>query len=152
MSEPNASVVLNHLIESCRDGEKGFMAAAELVVDQEARTMFTDNAAQRARFAKALLPHAQRLGGGTAASGTAGASMHRQWMDLRSTLGGQDRGILAEVQRGDNLTVLAFKTAVDSILPMTVRDLVEKQYADLCMARARINSLDQQLAEASSAD
>jgi len=145
MSEANASVVLNHLIETCRDGAKGFMAAAELVGDAKVKTLFTDIATERARFAEDLLPYAQRLGGATAPRGSAGASMHRRWMDIRSTLSGHDdRAILAEVLRGDNVSVLAFKTAIEGALPMTVRDVIERQYAVLCKEHERFSEIDKQ--------
>jgi uncharacterized protein (TIGR02284 family) len=145
MSEANASVVLNHLIETCRDGAKGFIAAADLVGDAKVKTLFTDIAAERARFAEDLLPFAQRLGGATAAAGSASASMHRRWMDIRSTISGHDdRAILAEVLRGDNVSVLAFKTALEGALPMSVRDVVERQYAVLCKEHERFGEIDKQ--------
>lgn len=143
MSEPDVSAVLNHLVETCRDGERGFAAAADLVADSYAKTLFADIAVERARFAADLLPYAQRLGGATAASGTTGASMHRRWMDLRSTLSGHDdRAIIAEVLRGDHVSVLAYKTAVDGVLPMKVRDLIEQQYAAMCQEHERFGELD----------
>lgn len=143
MSEPNVSVVLNHLIETCRDGEKGFVAAADLVSDPIAKTMFTEIATERAQFAARLLPFAQRLGGATAPSGSTGASMHRQWMDIRSRLSGHDdRAILTEVLRGDTVTVLAFKTAVEGVLPLNVRDLIEEQYGVMVKEHEGFSELD----------
>ena len=145
MAERNVSAVLNHLIETCLDGEKGFVAAAELVADPTVKGLFTGIAAERARFATQLLPYAQRLGGATAPTGSAGASVHRQWMDIRSTLSGHDdRAILAEVLRGDNVSVLAFKAAVEGVLPMGVRDLVEGQYAAMRKEHERFGEIDRQ--------
>jgi uncharacterized protein (TIGR02284 family) len=143
MSEPNVSVVLNHLIETCRDGEKGLLAAAELVVDPTAKILFVEIAAKRVEFAATLLPYAQRLGGATAPSGSAAASAHRHWMDIRSTLSGHDdSAIFGEVLRGDNVSLLAFKTAVEGVLPMGVRDLIQQQYDTLCQEHERLNELD----------
>lgn len=133
MAESNSRTVLNHLIESCTDGEHGFRHAAELVTDPGLKSLFAAMAARRAQFAADLLPHAQRLGGAAAADGTAGATLHRRWMDVRSRLSDRDdRTVLAEVRRGDNVTVLAFKDAISGMLPATVRDLVERQYAEAC--------------------
>ncbi len=145
MSEPNVSVVLNHLVETCRDAEKGFTAAADLVADPKAKELFKNVATERAQFAATLLPYAQTLGGATAPSGSAGASMHRRWMDIRSTLSGHDdRAILAEVLRGDTVSVLSFKTAVEGVLPMKVIDLVEQQYAAMCTEHERFKELDRE--------
>ncbi|MEO8678539.1 MAG: PA2169 family four-helix-bundle protein [Vicinamibacterales bacterium] len=143
MSEPNVSVVLNHLIETCRDGAKGLLAAAEIVVDPAAKALFADVATERAQFAETLLPYAQRLGGATAGAGSAGASVHRWWMDLRGVLSGHDdSAVLGEVLRGDSVSLLAFKTAVEGVLPMGVRDLVEQQYATIGKEHEQFNALD----------
>ena len=143
MSQASSRDVLNQLIESCRDGEHGFRHAASLVTDQTLQSLFNEMADQRQRFAAELLPHAQRFGDPAAAEGTAGAAAHRRWMGARSTLSGHDDGsMLAETRRGDALTVLAFKSAVERGLPATVRDLVERQFTELCHAHDQIDELE----------
>ena len=133
MSEPNVSVVLNHLIETCKDGASGFHHAAELVSDAGFKTLFTDLAQRRTQVAAELLPHAQRFGGNEAADGTTAASLHRKWMDVRDNWSGHDdRAILAEARRGDSMTVASFKDALAGVLPASVRDMVERQYAEIC--------------------
>lgn len=142
---PNSSprAVMNYLIESCRDAERGFRHAATLVTHWTMRSEFKHAADLRARFAIDLLPHAHRLGGAATAEGTAGVSMHRHWIDVMSLLSGHDdRSILTEARRGDSVTVLAFKSAVAGELPVTVRDLVEQEYAELCLSHERLDELD----------
>ena len=144
MPNPSPRAVLNHLIESCRDAERGFRHAATLVTHWSMRSEFKHAAHLRAQFVIDLLPHAHRLGGAATAGGTAGASMHRHWMDAKSRLSGHDdRSILTEARRGDSVTVLAFKNAVAGELPATVRDLVEQKYAELCVSHERLDELDQ---------
>lgn len=139
MAEVDSRKALNHLIETCKDAERGFRHAADLVADSSLKSLFTDIADQRARFAADLLPQAQRLGGAAAADGTTGASMHRHWMDLRNVLSGHDdRAVLAEVKRGDSITLLAFQEAVGSFLPAEVRDLIEQQLVKVREAHERI--------------
>lgn len=128
MTESDPRTIFNSLIETCKDAERGLLHAAELVTSQSLKTFFTDTAHQRAQFAADLLPHAQRLGGTETADGTTGAALHRRWMDVRSALSYDDRAVTSEAERGDSLTVLAFKSAVDGALPATVRDLVERGY------------------------
>src|SRR3954465_4320077 len=65
--------VLNHLIETCRDGERGFRLASQQVADPGLKALFTELSAQRATFAAQLVPHVQRLGGQPASDGTATA-------------------------------------------------------------------------------
>jgi uncharacterized protein (TIGR02284 family) len=129
---------LNSLIETCKDGERGLLHAAELVTSPALKTFFTDTAHRRARFAADLVPHAQRLGGTDTADGTAGASLHRKWMGVRSALSGHDdRAVISEAERGDSITVLAFKSAVEGALPATVRDLVERGYDEVLASHLR---------------
>jgi len=143
MPNPSPRAVLNHLIESCRDAERGLRHAATLVTHWTMRSEFKHAAELRAQFAIKLLPHAHRLGGAATAEGTTGASIHRHWMDAKSLLSGHDdRAILAEARRGDRVTVLAFKSAVEGELPATVRDLVEQAYAELCRSHERLDELD----------
>lgn len=148
MTELSPRAVLNTLIETCKDGERGLLHAAELVADPALKMFFTDTAYRRARFATDLLPHAQRLGGASTADGTTGASIHRRWMDVRSAWSGQDdRAVVAEARRGNSITVLAFKSAVEGALPATVRDLVEHEYAAVRDSHLRFADLDQAVAQ-----
>jgi len=143
MSEPSPRAVLNHLIETCKDAERGFRHAESLVHDPAMKSEFAGLAERRGRFAGDLVPHAQRLGGDAAAEGTAGAAMHRRWMDVRDRMSGHDDGaVVAEVRRGDAVTLLAFKNAVEGVLPATVRDLIEQEYAAMCVAHERIDVLE----------
>jgi uncharacterized protein (TIGR02284 family) len=129
MTESSPRAILNGLIETCKDGERGFLHAAELVSDPALKTFFLEIAGRRSSFATQLLPHAQRLGGADTADGTAGATLHRKWMDVRSAFSfNDDQAAVAEAARGDSITVLAFKNAVEGALPATVRDLVERGY------------------------
>lgn len=138
MTESDPRAVLNGLIETCKDGERGLLHAAELVTSPALKTFFTDTAYRRALLAAQLLPHAQRMGGTETADGTTGATLHRKWMDVRSAFSGHDdRAVTSEAERGDSLTVLAFKGAVEGALPATVRDLVERAYDDVRASHLR---------------
>lgn len=138
MTESDPRTVLNSLIETCKDGERGLLHAAALVKSPALKTFFADTAGRRATFAAELLPHAQRLGGAATADGTTGATLHRKWMDVRSALSGHDdRAVASEAQRGHSMTVLAFKSAVEGVLPATVRDLVERGYNEVRTSHLR---------------
>ena len=86
MTDRSERAVLNHLIETCKDAERGFRHVAEHAADPALKSLFLDIASQRARFAADLLPHAQRLGGANAHDGTAVGTLHRTWIDLRSAI------------------------------------------------------------------
>lgn len=143
MSQRTERTVFNHLIETCRDGERGFLSASSHVENPKLKTLFEQMASQRARIAADLAPHAQRLGGDAAADGTSVAALHRRWIDIKSMLKRHDdNAILVEVERGDGITLNAFQDALEGMLPPDSRDLVERLYAELREAHATIASLD----------
>lgn len=138
MAERSEHVVLNHLIESCRDGERGFRLAAERITDPELKALFSEVADQRAAFALELLPYAQRMGGNAPAEGSAAAALHRGWIDLADTILHSNDKLLREVQRGDGVTLVAYGDAVNGMLPPQVREVVQRQYAAIEQTHARI--------------
>lgn len=141
--------VLNGLIETCHDAERGFHDAAALVADDAIKTMFQKLASERAQFALDLAPHAQRLGGPDASDGTTAAMWHRRWMQMRnrvSSLG--DAAVVTEVHRGDAASLSVYDDAVKSLLPPTTRELVERHYRLLCAEHATLVALRASLASA----
>jgi uncharacterized protein (TIGR02284 family) len=142
MADQTPRVVLNHLIETCRDSERGYRAAADLVASQTLNAQFLEMAEERARFVEELLPHAQRLGGDEAGDGTTVASLHRRWMDLKARLTQHDdHAVFAEVLRGDGVTLRAYETALGEMLPESVRDVVERQDQKIREVHARLEAL-----------
>ena len=132
MAQRTERVVLNELIETCKDGELGFANAADHVREPELQGLFRTLSAERARFAVDLLPHAQRLGGAAAHDGTGAGALHRRWMDVRSAVSGHDDGaIVTETLRGDRVTISAYKDALQGVLLPETRELIEKQFAQI---------------------
>ena len=120
--------ILNHLIETCHDAERGFLLAAQETQQPQLRAKFLELADQRRRFADDLLPHAQRLGGARGAEGTAAAAVHRRWMQLKARLvKDPDHAVLSEAERGERFAVARYDEAVHDMLHPDVRDLVEAQ-------------------------
>jgi len=141
MAEQTERGVLNHLIETCRDGERGFLYATNYVHDPLVKAMFTELASQRERFAEDLLPHAQRLGGANEADGTTTAAVHRGWMTVKDTLTGHDaKAIIREAERGEDAALAAYKEALARMLPPDTREVIERQYAEVRQAHDRIHT------------
>ena len=142
MAERTEREVLHHLIEICKDGERGFRTAAEQVSAPVLKTLFADLAAQRRQFAAELGPHLQRLGG-LADGGTNAGTLHRGWMVLRGIVPGDyDHAIVTEAERGEHAALNAYKDALNGMLPPTVIDLVEEQRDAIRAANERIRTVD----------
>ena len=141
MAEQTERAVLNQLIETCRDGERGFLYATDYVKDSLLKAIFTEAASQRQRFAADLLPHAQRLGGANESDGTTAAALHRGWMTIKDTLTGHDaKAILREAERGEEAALAAYKDALEGMLPPAARDMIERQYRDVRQTYHRIHT------------
>ena len=142
MAERTELTIINYLIETCRDAERGFLIAAEHVRNPEMRRLFYRLAEQRRQFAEDLLPHAHRLGGAADTDGTFVATAHRTWMQLRARLvSNPDRAVLAETVRGEHYAQAAYDEAVQQMLPPDARELVEAQDLGVRVARQLVAGL-----------
>lgn len=144
MSEHDERWVLDHLIGMCRDEEQTLRFAATHVADSKLRALLGELADQRAQFATDLLPHAHRLGGGSAvvAEGTWHGALHRRWMTWKdSMMGHSERAMLSEAEKGEENTVKNFEEALGGMLPPTVRDLVETQHAQAQAGRDKVRAM-----------
>ena len=142
MAEQDERSTLNHLIETCRDGERGFRYAANHVNDPAVKSLFLEVASQREQFINELRPHAQRLGGANDTDGTVAAALHRGWMTIRDTLSGhEDATVIAEAERGERSALAAYDDALNGIVPPTARDLIERQREEIRRSRERVQAL-----------
>ena len=140
MGERTERAVLNHLIETCRDAERGLRVAAAQVESSEVKRLFLRLAEQRRSFADELLPHAQRLGGASPADGTAAAAVHRAWMQLKARFASNpERAVIEEAARGERYAVHAYDDAVADWIPPDVREIVEGQDLGVRVARQMVS-------------
>lgn len=134
---------LNGLIETCRDGQNGFKAAAEGVQNSELKTLFYSYSQQRAQFVGQLQDEVRRLGGDPENTGSVAASLHRGWIDIKSAVtGGDDASIITECERGEDAAVKTYSDALGRDLPAGVRPVVERQFAAVKEAHDRIRALE----------
>jgi uncharacterized protein (TIGR02284 family) len=143
MAERTEREALQHLIDVCRDGERGFTAAAAVVSQPKLKALFTELAAERARFATDLEPHLRRLGGSADVDGTSAGALHRSWINLKAHVPGhRDHGIVTETERGEHMALDAYDDALHGMLPPTVTELIEAQQEAMHEAVERIRTID----------
>lgn len=134
--------VLNGLIETSKDGEKGFMKAAEDAHDAELKSLFAE-CARRCREGAAELQTQVRSAGGTPEkSGTAAGALHRGWLSVREALSSRDdKAILEECERGEDYAKAQYRKALERDLPTDCRVIVERQYQGVLANHDRVKSL-----------
>ena len=144
---PDSSVVvLNHLVEVCRNGEFGFREAAAAVKDAHLRTTLGNLSEQREQFAVQLRYQVARLGGKPENRGSVAGSFHRRWIELRSSLSTHPASaVLVECERGEVIAERAYAAALADDLPPNVRAIVEDQYTQIKAAHDNLLSLQVRL-------
>lgn len=143
--------VLNELIETSIDGEKGFLKAAEDAHDAELKSLFTQCAQRCRQGAAELQTQVRAQGARPESSGSAAGALHRGWISVRKALSSRDdKAILEECERGEDYAKAAYKKGLGKDLPADIRAIVERQYQGVIANHARVRSLrDQYRATAS---
>jgi len=139
----NLRSVLNDLIQTCKDGQEGYLTAAENVSDEEVRKFFNECSLQRSKFAGELQSLAHELGDSNPeyASSVAGA-IHRGWINLKSAIANREaHAILRECERGECCAVEEYEKALQLELPANIRDTVSEQCTAIRAAHDRVSAL-----------
>lgn len=138
----DATAVLNHLIETAKDGADGYRAASEDVKDPALKQTFARLATERAQYVRELQPLVAQLGDAPRDSGSAIAAVHRGWINLKSVVTGRDdAAILAECQRGDENATKTYDEAVTAALPAAAVEVVRRQATQIRADYAMVRSL-----------
>jgi uncharacterized protein (TIGR02284 family) len=134
--------VMNELIETCRDGEKGFTAAAERADSADLKQLFSTLATQRNAFTHELEVQVERIGGTPADMGHAAAVAHRGWMAVKAAVTtDDDQSILDECERGEDYAKKAYADALGKTLPSDLRPMVMRQADDVRSAHDKVRAL-----------
>ena len=135
--------ILNDLIETSKDGEKGFRTAADDTKDQELKQVFLQRAEDCARGAAQLQKIVSRYGDKPETGGSVLGAVHRGWVNLKSTMTGRDDvAILEECERGEDVAKAVYRKALeDSSLTPDVRQAVQRQYDAVLRNHDQIRAL-----------
>jgi uncharacterized protein (TIGR02284 family) len=138
--------VLNDLIETCHDGEKGFRTCAESVRTPQLKSLFQRRAGECGTATQQLELMVIRLGGRPERGTSVGADLHRRWMNLRTWVGGNnDDAVLHECERGEDVAQQHYEDALKQALPMDIREVVERQYAGVIRNQDQIRMLRERM-------
>ncbi|AKT42128.1 PA2169 family four-helix-bundle protein [Chondromyces crocatus] len=145
-----AVTILNDLVETLKDGEKGFSVAAEDTKDATLKTLFSTYSQERAACARELQSLVTSLGGAPEQGGSVAGAAHRGWINLKAAVTGRDdAAILSECERGEDYAKSDYKKALDKTLPQEIRMVVERQYSAILKSHDRVKALRDQRKAAS---
>ena len=137
--------VLNELIETSRDGEKGFRKAAEDAKSSELRAMFTQGAQRCAEGARELQNLVSQLGGNADQGGSVSGALHRGWISVKeAVVSRDDQAIVEEVERGEDYAKKVYGEALQQNLPANVQAIVQRQYQGVLANHDKVKALREQ--------
>ncbi|CAB3761432.1 PA2169 family four-helix-bundle protein [Paraburkholderia solisilvae] len=143
----NVIAVLNQLVETSKDGEQGFLKAAEDAHDTKLKELLRARADTCTRAARELQDLVMQLGGKPESGGSVSGALHRGWVDLKSAVGSRtDHAILADCEKGEDVAKKRYGEALEKELPADVRAVVEQQYQGVLKNHDRIRDLRDQYA------
>lgn len=142
MADDDAIDTLNELIETCRDGESGFRSCADNARRTDLRQLFAERAEGCYRAAAELQGEVMRLGGVRADSGSAASAVPRGWVAVKARLAGYtDLALLEECERGEDVALERYRSALSERLPAAALAVVKLQYAGVDANHAQIRTL-----------
>jgi uncharacterized protein (TIGR02284 family) len=136
---------LNDLIETSRDGEKGFALAAKDAKDPSLANIFREGEKSCREGALELQQQVRALGGNPDDTGSVTGAVHRGWVSVKTAATSRDdKAILEEVERGEDYAKARYGAALKTNLPEGVRQVVERQYQGAVKNHDRIRDLRNQ--------
>ena len=137
--------VAKELVETLRDGERGFATAAEKLRDSdrpEWAATLERLSQQRADFRREIVELGHEYDDDVDEGGTAAAALHRGWISLKDALTGEDAGsVLGAAVTGEDHAVSEYEKALEAELSAGFREVVSHQHAAVTAARDEVQAL-----------
>ena len=133
------------LVETLKDGERGFAEAADKLRDGEHpewATTLQRFSEQRAGFRREIVDMGHAYGDDVDESGTVAAAVHRGWIALKDALTGDDaEAVLKAALTGEDHAVSEYEDALKMDLSAGFREVVVRQQAAVIAARDEVKAL-----------
>ena len=122
---------LNELLEKTYDAERGYKLAAEKVENPTVKKFLNDKVQQRYTFGHQLKNEISEFGQLPEKGGSVKGDLHRAWMNLTSTLSGNEtERILEEVERGEKKSIENYDEILkdkELVLPASTENMLKQQ-------------------------
>ena len=133
------------LVETLKDGEKGYASAADKLRDSdrpEWGTTMQRLSEQRAGFWREIVDMGHDYGDDVDESGSVAAAVHRGWLSLKDAVSGDDPdAVLEAAETGEDHAVSEYEDALKMDLSAGFREVVVRQQADVLAARNELKAL-----------
>jgi len=147
MSKSTDEKVTTDLIETLRDGEKGFLEAAKKLDDSPRADLaksFREASTQRSTYAKELEALAAAYGDDIDESGSFVATLHRGWLSLKDALAGDSiDGVVSAAATGERHAVSEYERALDEDISDNLRTVILRQQTEVVATASMVVALDE---------
>jgi uncharacterized protein (TIGR02284 family) len=127
-----AESAIHDVIESLIDSQETLVEIGEKLKDEFLRHYLFAESLTRAQFRGELETVLNQEGvSDLREGGTAAGVAHRAWASLKSRLGGGDQTLLATAEQGEDAARQAYLNAINTWLPLPIRQLLATQAAHL---------------------
>ncbi len=135
---------LQELLEKNYDAEKGFTKAMTDAKNPSLKAFLQRQAAQRSRFANELSDIILNLNEKPNESGSATGTLHRAWIDIKTSLSGdKDEAVLEECIRGEKASVDEYHDRLQKYdFPLGISDILTKQADDISATLSKVKTLE----------
>ena len=144
MTEHSESIsTLNTLIATTTDSINGYEKSAGEIKDQRLQQIFRQRADDRQQVVQKLREEVRRLGGEPDDSGSFMGKAHQRFEDLKSAImGGDEKSVIDEVERGEDYLKDKFETALKAdTLNGEARQCVEQCYQSVKQGHDQMSQL-----------
>ena len=136
--------VLNSLITTTLDSADGYREAAKDTKNPTFKDLFDRWSTERRQVVNELQQHVRSLGGKPEDEGSALASAHRILVNLRDAMSRSDKGVVEEVERGEDYLKSKYEDALDdSELSEDIRPLISRAYESVVQGHDQARDLKQ---------
>lgn len=135
---------LQELLEKNYDAEKGFTKAMTDAKNPSLKSFLQRQAAQRSRFANELTDEIINLNEKPIESGSATGTLHRAWIDIKTSLSGdKDEAVLEECIRGEKASVDEYHDRLKNYdFPLNISNVLTKQADDINATLSKVKTLE----------
>jgi len=139
---------LDDLIVTTIDSAKGYESSAELAEAGTYVSFFTEMAAERRQVVAALQQASRALGGTPSDFGSAAATIHRRWEDLRHAFGGGDASVIKAVEAGEDYLKEEYERALnDENISAPTRAIIAQNFESVRKGHDRASALKHALTD-----
>ena len=136
--------VLQSILEKNYDAEKGYKKAMVDAKNPALKSFLQKQAAQRSHFATAIDKEIRDLGEAPIESGSLTGTLHRAWIDIKSSVAGNDdEAVLEEVIRGEKASVDEYQEVMkENILAPKISSVLQSQLSEIEGTLSRVKTLE----------